>query len=149
MRAVRCVEKEVVCVDVPEPVDYHGGDYGWPYCYYDGLNGRYVLAPEYGGDGRTVGRCAGTSLPVAVFPAHWAPNALVFYEGGPALPGRYHGGAFIAFHGSFDRYPQQQGYNVVFMPASGPYGAPLTSDLTAHAPSGFSAADGRVSGVRG
>ncbi|HEY1874065.1 MAG TPA: hypothetical protein VGG67_06660, partial [Steroidobacteraceae bacterium] len=28
-----------------------GGDYGWPECYYDEIQGRLVLAPEYGGDG--------------------------------------------------------------------------------------------------
>ncbi len=33
-----------------------GGDYGWPECYYDELQNRLVLAPEYGGDGgHTVG----------------------------------------------------------------------------------------------
>jgi len=33
------------------------------------------------------------------FPAHWAPNDLVFY-GGTRFPARYRNGAFIAFHGS-------------------------------------------------
>jgi glucose/arabinose dehydrogenase/mono/diheme cytochrome c family protein len=28
-----------------------GGDYGWPECYFDGVQGKLVLAPEYGGDG--------------------------------------------------------------------------------------------------
>jgi glucose/arabinose dehydrogenase len=54
-----------------------GADYGWPYCYYDGQRAAHVLAPEYGGDGRRIGRCAGRPMPVASFPAHWAPNALV------------------------------------------------------------------------
>jgi glucose/arabinose dehydrogenase len=48
------------------------------------------------------------------FPAHWAPNALLFYAG-EAFPERYRGGAFIAFHGSWNR-PVQQGYNIVFLP---------------------------------
>jgi glucose/arabinose dehydrogenase len=91
-----------------------GADYGWPYCFYDGLHGRYLLAPEYGGDGRKAGRCADKPRPLAVFPAHWAPNALAFYTH-TAFPERYQGGAFIAFHGSWNR-PQQQGYNVVFQP---------------------------------
>ena len=28
-----------------------GGDYGWPFCYYDTFQQKLVLAPEYGGDG--------------------------------------------------------------------------------------------------
>jgi len=34
-----------------------GADYGWPDCYYDQLQNKLVLAPEYGGDGRQVGVC--------------------------------------------------------------------------------------------
>jgi glucose/arabinose dehydrogenase/mono/diheme cytochrome c family protein len=104
-----------------------GGDYGWPYCYFDGAQGKLVLAPEYGGDGgKTVGRCAGKSPPIAHFPAHWAPNDLKIYVGG-GFPAAYRGGALIAFHGSWNRAPAPQaGYNVVFQPlrdgkASGPW----------------------------
>jgi glucose/arabinose dehydrogenase len=93
-----------------------GGDYGWPYCYYDPTKQKLVLAPEYGGDGEKVGECAEKLGPVAHFPAHWAPNALTFYSG-EAFPEAYRGGAFIAFHGSWNRAPEpQQGYNVVFQP---------------------------------
>src|SRR5260221_4633680 len=47
-----------------------GGDYGWPECYYDAIQGKLVLAPEYGGDGgKTVGPCATKSAPIAAFPA--------------------------------------------------------------------------------
>src|SRR3984893_2464657 len=36
-----------------------GGDYGWPECYYDGMQQKLVLAPEYGGDGgKKLGPCA-------------------------------------------------------------------------------------------
>jgi glucose/arabinose dehydrogenase len=95
-----------------------GGDYGWPYCYYDPAKEKLVLAPEYGGDGERVGECAGKLGPAAVFPAHWAPNALTFY-GGEAFPEAYRGGAFIGFHGSWNRAPEpQQGYSVVFQPFS-------------------------------
>jgi glucose/arabinose dehydrogenase len=95
-----------------------GADYGWPYCYYDATASTLVLAPEYGGDGKKVGECAQKRGPVAVFPAHWAPNALVFYTG-KMFPASYQGGAFIAFHGSWNRSPEpQQGYNVVFQPMS-------------------------------
>ncbi|HWP03854.1 MAG TPA: PQQ-dependent sugar dehydrogenase, partial [Gemmatimonadaceae bacterium] len=41
-----------------------GGDYGWPYCYYDVDLKKKVLAPEYGGDGTTVGRCANVGQPL-------------------------------------------------------------------------------------
>jgi len=56
---------------------------------------------------------------VASFPAHWAPNDVVIYSG-KSFPAHYQGGAFIAFHGSWDRAPYPQGgYNVVFQPLSG------------------------------
>jgi glucose/arabinose dehydrogenase len=95
-----------------------GGNFGWPYCYYDGFSGRKVLAPEYGGDGREVGRCADVGQPFAAFPAHWAPNDLIFYDS-DYFPSRYRGGAFIAFHGSWNRTPVQEGYRVVFLPVDG------------------------------
>ncbi|HVS77751.1 MAG TPA: hypothetical protein VHE11_12520, partial [Steroidobacteraceae bacterium] len=93
-----------------------GGDYGWPYCYYDGVRRKLMLAPEYGGDGRKVGLCARKLAPVAAFPAHWAPNDVTLYAGSQ-FPPRYRGGAFLAFHGSWNRAPfPQQGYDVVFQP---------------------------------
>jgi glucose/arabinose dehydrogenase len=97
-----------------------GGDYGWPECYFDEVQRRLVLAPEYGGDGgKALGPCGGKQPPVASFPAHWAPNDLVIYTG-ESFPAHYHEGAFIAFHGSWDRAPYPQGgYNVVFQPLSG------------------------------
>jgi glucose/arabinose dehydrogenase len=102
-----------------------GDDFGWPYCFYDGLAKRKVLAPEYGGDGQQVGRCATVKGPVAAMPAHWAPNGVLIYRGSQ-FPARFQGGAFIAFHGSWNRAPRPQGgYNVVFVPltggAAGPY----------------------------
>jgi glucose/arabinose dehydrogenase/mono/diheme cytochrome c family protein len=96
-----------------------GGDYGWPECYYDEVQRKLVLAPEYGGDGgKAVGACASKLVPVASFPPHWAPNDLTLYTG-KSFPTHYHDGAFIAFHGSWDRAPYPQGgYNVVFQPLS-------------------------------
>lgn len=93
-----------------------GDDFGWPFCYYDGAAGRRVLAPEYGGDGSTVGRCNANKRPLYTFPAHWAPNGMLFYDGAH-LPSRYREGVFIAFHGSWNRAPLPQGgYKVVFLP---------------------------------
>jgi glucose/arabinose dehydrogenase/mono/diheme cytochrome c family protein len=104
-----------------------GADYGWPECYFDNDQQKLVLAPEYGGDGgKKVGVCAQKQPPVAFFPAHWAPNGMQIYNG-TRFPAAYRGGAFIAFHGSWNRAPGPQGgYNVVFQPlidgkASGPY----------------------------
>lgn len=96
-----------------------GADGGWPYCYQDGRANRKVMAPEYGGDGQQVGRCGDKLAPVASFPAHWAPNAMVVYTG-TQFPERYRNGAFVAFHGSWNRAPlPQAGYNVAFLPMSG------------------------------
>jgi glucose/arabinose dehydrogenase/mono/diheme cytochrome c family protein len=127
-----------------------GADYGWPYCYFDLTQQKLVLAPEYGGDGKKVGLCAEKRGPVAAFPAHWAPNDLVLYDG-QQFPAAYRGGAFIAFHGSWNRAPfPQGGYNVVFQPLAdgkptGPYvvfadgfaGAFKEPGRAAHRPSGL------------
>jgi glucose/arabinose dehydrogenase/cytochrome c5 len=96
-----------------------GGDYGWPMCYYDPFQKALVLAPEYGGDGKTTGICAQKTAPAAIFPAHWAPNDMVLYDG-RQFPARYRKGLFIAFHGSWNRAPYAQGgYNVVYQALSG------------------------------
>jgi glucose/arabinose dehydrogenase len=91
-----------------------GSDFGWPYCYYDYGMKTFLVNPEYGGDGKTVGRCKEFTNPVAAFPAHWAPVDVKFYTGNQ-FPRKYQNGAFIAFHGSWNRAPEPQaGYNVTF-----------------------------------
>ena len=93
-----------------------GGDYGWPYCYYDHLQNKRMLAPEYGGDGKKTTRCEGIEKSLMAFPGHWAPNDLLFYHGNQ-FPEKYKNGAFIAFHGSWNRAPLKQGgYFVAFIP---------------------------------
>ena len=76
-----------------------GDNFGWPYCYYDQMQNKKLLNPEYGGDGKIIGRCDQFKDPIIGFPGHWAPNDLVFYNG-DAFPERYRNGEFIAFHGS-------------------------------------------------
>jgi glucose/arabinose dehydrogenase len=94
----------------------HGDDFGWPYCYYDQIQGKKVQAPEYGGDGKKVGDCAKYGQPLAAFPGHWAPEALLLYAG-KQFPAAYQGGLFVSFHGSWNRAPlPQAGYKVVFLP---------------------------------
>ncbi|KUG07308.1 PQQ-dependent sugar dehydrogenase [Solirubrum puertoriconensis] len=92
-----------------------GDNAGWPYMYYDGLQKKKMQAPEYGGDGKK--EATGNFIdPVAAYPAHTAPNALLFYTG-TMFPEKYRNGAFIAFHGSWNRTPEpQKGYYVVFQP---------------------------------
>ena len=103
-----------------------GDDFGWPYCFYSNVEKKLVDAPEYGGDGKKTARCADKKGPVAAYPGHWAPNAVVFYIG-RSFPEKYRNGVFIAFHGSWNRPPEPQaGYRVVFQPirdgrASGEY----------------------------
>jgi glucose/arabinose dehydrogenase len=93
-----------------------GDFFGWPYCYFDPMQNKKLLAPEYGGDGKKTGRCEQAKDPIVAFPAHLAPNDLIFYNG-KMFPEKYQNGAFIAFHGSWNRSPQEQkGYYVVFVP---------------------------------
>jgi glucose/arabinose dehydrogenase len=127
-----------------------GDDYGWPYCFYDPIARRKVLAPEYGGDGRALGRCAEKSQPILAFPGHWAPDGVLLYTG-TSFPARYRGGAFVAFHGSWNRLPlPEQGYDVVFAPfadgrptgayevfASGFAGDSLEPVIAEHRPTGL------------
>ncbi len=73
------------------------------------------MAPEYGGDGKK--EAVGNFIdPAAAYPGHMAPNGLLFYTGN-MFPEKYKNGAFIAFHGSWNRAPEPQaGYFVVFQP---------------------------------
>jgi len=121
-----------------------GLDAGWPYTYWDPIHSVRRIAPEYGGNGELTAREGLYADPVVAFPAHWAPNDMIIYRG-TNFPKRYRTGAFVAFHGSWNRAPlPQQGYNVVFVPmdtqgnVTGPFevfasnfsgsnGAPITS----------------------
>jgi glucose/arabinose dehydrogenase len=94
---------------------HKGSNCGWPYIYYDELQHKKILAPEFGGDGKkTAGEDA--QDPVFAFPGHLAPNALLFYTG-KQFPEKYRNGAFVVFHGSWNRAPEpQKGFMVAFVP---------------------------------
>jgi len=92
-----------------------GSNCGWPYIYYDELQHKKILAPEYGGDGKKEGGKEAQD-PVVAFPGHLAPDGLLFYTGN-MFPEKYKNGAFIAFHGSWNRAPEpQKGFFVAFVP---------------------------------
>lgn len=114
-----------------------GSNHGWPYTYWDPIKGQRMVNPEYGGDGQSVSDNSEYRAPLIGFPGHWAPNGLKFYTG-DAFPETYRNGAFLAFHGSWNRMPLPQGgYNVVFIPFAD--GAP-TGDWSVFA-DGFAGAD--------
>ena len=94
-----------------------GGFYGWPYSYY----GQHV-------DSRVMPQrpdlVAKAIKPDYSIGSHVAPLGLLMSDTN-ALPPKYHGGAFISEHGSWDRSPLS-GYEVVFVSfkQGRPVGAP-------------------------
>jgi glucose/arabinose dehydrogenase len=95
---------------------HKGSDCGWPYIYYDQLKHKKMQNPEYGGDGKKVVDDKNIQDPIVAFPGHMAPNGLLFYTG-TMFPEKYRNGAFIAFHGSWNRAPEpQKGFLVAFVP---------------------------------
>jgi glucose/arabinose dehydrogenase len=129
--------------------EIHKGDNaGWPYIYYDQLVNKKIISPEYGGDGKK--STDDYINPAIAFPGHLAPNGLLFYTGNQ-FPEKYKNGAFIAFHGSWNRAPEpQEGYYVVFVPfqngkptgkwevfANGFAGATITPRGAEHRPCGL------------
>jgi glucose/arabinose dehydrogenase len=95
---------------------HKGSNCGWPFIYYDQFQHKKMLNPEYGGDGKKVVDADSIQDPVVAFPGHMGPNGLLFYTGN-MFPEKYKNGAFIAFHGSWNRAPEpQKGYFVAFVP---------------------------------
>jgi glucose/arabinose dehydrogenase len=82
-----------------------GGFYGWPYCYGNG-----ILDPQFG----RPDRCREMIRPALEMQAHSAPLGMAFSHG-TSFPSRYQGGAFVAFHGSWNRRVPT-GYKVVYIP---------------------------------
>ena len=81
--------------------------YGWPYSYFGQHPDPRVeqIVPEL------VKRAIEPDVPLG---SHTASLGLAFYTG-QAFPKKYHGGAFIAQHGSWNR-SRLSGYKVVFVP---------------------------------
>lgn len=108
-----------------------GMDFGFPRCH-----GRGIRDPDHG----TPDGCARSQPPAVELGAHVAALGMRFYERGQ-LPARFHGGLFIAQHGSWNR-TTPVGYRVVFVRFEG--GRPVGGEepfLT-----GFLGRDGRAWG---
>jgi glucose/arabinose dehydrogenase len=84
-----------------------GGFYGWPYAYF-GPN----EDPRLKGQERDLVKK--TIKPDVSLGAHTASLGLAFYNK-KVFPAKYHGGAFIGQHGSWNR-SELSGYKVVFVP---------------------------------
>lgn len=84
-----------------------GEFYGWPYAY---------VGPHE--DPRRKGErpdlVARTQYPDVLIPSHSAVLDIEFYTGSQ-FPERYRGGAFLAYHGSWNR-SERTGYKVTFVP---------------------------------
>ncbi|TWT78379.1 Membrane bound L-sorbosone dehydrogenase [Posidoniimonas polymericola] len=85
-----------------------GGWYGWPYSYYGDLPD-----PRWGEDPHEelASQAIVPDVPVG---SHTASLGLAFYTG-DKFPERYHQGAFVGQHGSWNR-AKFAGYKVVFVP---------------------------------
>ena len=93
-----------------------GSNLGWPTSYWDPIKKAHMLAPEFGGDNSKRIDPDPFDKPVIAFPGHWAPLQMVFYAGSQ-FPAKYRNGAFVTFHGSWNRAPRAQGgYQVAFVP---------------------------------
>ena len=93
-----------------------GSDFGWPYSYWDPIKKAHMVAPEFGGDNIKRVDPDPYDKPVVAFPGHWAPLQMTVYTGSQ-FPEKYRGGAFVTFHGSWNRAPRPQaGYQVAFVP---------------------------------
>jgi glucose/arabinose dehydrogenase len=93
-----------------------GSNFGWPFSYWDPIKKARMLAPEFGGDNVKRVDPDPYDKPVVAFPAHWAPLQMTMYAG-TQFPEKYRGGAFVTFHGSWNRAPRPQGgYQVAFVP---------------------------------
>jgi glucose/arabinose dehydrogenase len=95
-----------------------GTDFGWPYSYYDGVRKQRLVAPEYGGDGKTLAPAKAIPvLSMVVEPTRAAPVDMVFYNA-TQFPPAWRGGLFISRHGGLGpaRPGGYEGYDIVYLP---------------------------------
>lgn len=90
-----------------------GKNYGWPYCYGNRIIDTVIQDPP---SGTKQAFCAQSAPPALLNQAHQSPIGMAFYTGS-TFPDRYQDGAFVAFHGSWNRKPAT-GYRVAFIPFS-------------------------------
>ncbi len=99
-----------------------GGFYGWPYSYF----GQHIDPRLEGQHPELVAQALVPDVPLG---SHTASLGLAFYTG-RAFPQKYHQGAFIGQHGSWNR-STLAGYKVVFVPfKKGKPSGPLEDFLT-------------------
>jgi len=84
-----------------------GGFYGWPYAYFG-------THPDPRMKGERKDLVAKTIVPDVALGSHTASLGLAFYDQSK-FPSKYHNGAFIGQHGSWNR-SKLSGYKVVFVP---------------------------------
>jgi glucose/arabinose dehydrogenase len=119
-----------------------GKKFGYPFCYTAQrvVSNNMVITPgtqlvnqDYPVNGIDDNWCAQNSNPpVTFFQAHSAPLEITFFDVQPTggLPEKYRNGAFVSFHGSWDRGPPT-GYKVVWVPFDAQGNAPMpTSTMT-------------------
>jgi glucose/arabinose dehydrogenase len=87
-----------------------GEFFGWPYSYF-GPNVDERVQPQ------RPELVAAARVPDYALGAHTSSLGLAFYDG-TRFPQRFHGGAFVGQHGSWNRKPPS-GYRVVFVPFAG------------------------------
>ncbi len=97
----------------PEEVNIikDSGDYGWPYCYGNGVHDR-----DFDPAGAE-GRCQNTETPIFGMGAHMAPLGMIFIDT-PQFPEDYRGDALVSLHGSWNR-SIPDGYKVMRLKVEG------------------------------
>lgn len=87
-----------------------GKDYGWPYCFGDGVH-------DDNFDPKKEHSCSGTTFPIWKMQAHSAPLGLVFIDS-KQFPSNWQGDLLVSFHGSWNR-TVPTGYKVVRLDVEG------------------------------
>jgi glucose/arabinose dehydrogenase len=101
-----------------------GGFYGWPFTYF----GTHA-DPRLKDSTKNMELINRSIVPEVDLGSHTASLGLAFYKGN-SFPEKYHGGAFIGQHGSWNR-SALVGYKVVFVPfANGKPTGPMEDFLT-------------------